>query len=274
VACLAAETFLLLEAMAGRLSVGSAILLHVAVLSAACLALIAIAPQDLAPHLLAISLATIAGPVGLIAGLVLCGAARRTGAPNLLADRWSAWASGDLTLDAGAQLAERIESGRALRLSHPQRGQVPQIMNAGSFAEKQWLLGIVAQKFHVDFKPTLDAALRDIDPGLRVQAAAIRSRLNDRAKSELRELLEIAADCSDEADTVEAGAVRMVACLSSDLLDAAEARRLRAAAVSYCEAGLLDPSHSPVLKGCLARLRWDGGDYVGALQAQPQSRTI
>ncbi len=33
-------------------------------------ALIAIAPQDLAPHLLAISLATIAGPVGLIAGLV------------------------------------------------------------------------------------------------------------------------------------------------------------------------------------------------------------
>jgi hypothetical protein len=263
---------LLLEAAEGRLSASTAILTHIAVLGFSLLAIANIAPRDLTPYLLAISLAAIAGPAGLIAGVAVYLLAH-AGEPSALSSRWISWAANDFEFDAGAKLAERIESGRALRLSHPQCGTVPQIMGVGSFAEKQWLLGIVAQKYHDDFKPTLDAALRDSDPGLRVQAAAIRARLNDRAKAELGALLEIAAGGSTDPDTAAASVSRMIACLHSDLLDASEAKRLRAAAASYCEARLRENRHSAALESSLSRLRWDGGDYIGALQAQARPRT-
>jgi hypothetical protein len=260
----AADTLVLLEVSRGAITLGLAGLLHLALLAASGLAIASVRPPDFTPYLLSLSFAIVTGPAGLVLGLALSGIARVSHDRQRIVGRWKSWATQDITNDGSIQLAERIESGRALRPSRPERGLLAEIMKGGNFAEKQWLLGVVAQKYHTDFRPTLEQALRDTEPGLRVQAAAIRARLSDRVALELRHLLEIASADPDDAATASAEADRMIDCLRSTLLDPSEARRLRAAAISYCQNALAAFGSPPTLKEQLIQLHWDGRHYHAA----------
>jgi hypothetical protein len=82
--------------------------------------------------------------------------------------------------------------------------------------------------------------------------------------SELRHLLEIASADPFDAESASAEADRMIDCLRSTFLDPSEARRLRAAAISYCQKALVAFGSQPALKEQLIQLHWDGRHYYAA----------
>ena len=101
-----ADCVLASEAFGGALSVRTAILMHLAVIVAAGLALARVPLPDITPHAMALCLAVFAGPLGLTAGLLLTGAARRGQSRQRIIRRWRDWAEQDSGFDAAAQLAE------------------------------------------------------------------------------------------------------------------------------------------------------------------------
>ncbi|HEX2839979.1 hypothetical protein [Hyphomicrobium sp.] len=264
-ATFAADTAVLMKALEGTLSLSSAVLLHLAVLCAAALAISRVMPDDQTLPVLCFSFAVFSGPVGMVAGMILVAGAWFSGSGARLLERWSDWSNGGGAFDSSMLLAESIDNGRAVRTSRPARRLFPHIMACGSFTEKQWLLGIVAQKYHADYGPALDAALSDTEPGLRVQAAAVRARLNDRIKAEYNDILRTAGGTAAQVSAATALAARTVHCLKSNLLDPSEARRLREAVLRHCQRAAGLHEHSPRLEEQIRWLLWNGGHYEAAL---------
>lgn len=268
-AAFAADTAVLMEALEGTLSLSSAILLHLAVLCTAVLAMSRVMPDDQTLPVLSLSFAVFSGPVGMIAGMALVVGAWFSGSGARLLERWTDWSSRGATFDSSMLLAESIDNGRALRASQPVRRLFPDVMARGSFDEKQWLLGIVAQKYHADYGPALDAALSDAEPGLRVQAAAVRARLNDRIKAEYKDILRTAGGTIPQVPAATALAARTIHCLKSNLLDPSEARRLREAVLQHCQRAAELHEHSSRLEEQIRWLLWSGGQYEAALDWNP-----
>ncbi len=268
-AALAADTAVLMEALEGTLSLSSAIFLHLGVLGAAALAMLRVMPDDQTLPVLSLCLAVFSGPIGILAGMALVVLAWLAGGRTRIIQRWNDWSKRDAAFDSSMLLSECIESGRALRASRPARRLFSEIMARGGFAEKQWLLGIVAKKYHADYGPSLDAALSDAEPGLRVQAAAVRARLNDNVKAEFKDILRAASGTATDTMPATALATRTIDCLKSKLLDSSEARRLREAVLRHCQSAAAIDGCSPRLEEQIRWLLWNGGNYEAALDWHP-----
>lgn len=124
------------------------------------------------------------GPAGAaIAGLV------RSHADLELLDRWYERISQSTAVDPVSRLSDDVNVGRTVNLHGPMPASFLVTMEAGTLAERQAVLGIIARRFHADYIPILQIALKSPEPVVRVQAAAVAARVRPEIARRFRECL-------------------------------------------------------------------------------------
>ena len=177
-------------------------------------------------------LVLIAGPLGG-AGIILLGLAIRLGAPERdVLEAWYDWLSGEERPDAAQRLYEAILTGRELKPSaHGPRG-FASVLEQGTLAEKQALLGHIGLKYHHDYFTLLCAALRSAQSPVRAQAAAIFVRLKEQFRRRLHDDCHRSREARrfGDAPAMVACARSMLSCAESGFLNRSEVREALAEA--------------------------------------------
>jgi hypothetical protein len=134
--------------------------------------------QDLGLLLLLLVSTALTGPFGA-AGTAALSLYLLTLRPSH--ERLNSWyerISGSVPRDSVSAMYEAIHSGRQAVDEFPCNLSFVEILERGSLAEKQIMLGIISRNFDVDFLPVLIKALRSPNAATRVQAAAVANRLS------------------------------------------------------------------------------------------------
>jgi polysaccharide biosynthesis protein PelE len=168
----------------------------------------------------------VAGPAGAIASLAALAFVNHAGAgPEVL----SAWytrlskASGSIP---STELSDRVVAGRVIDTNSAAPAQFENVIASGTLEERQAALGLMARHFHTDYAPALEAALRSPEPVVRVQAAAVVSRVRADLKTRIKALLltnQKRGSVQSLNDAAEL--VRLAACSLVDRADAEKCRK-------------------------------------------------
>ncbi|MEQ1612273.1 MAG: hypothetical protein ABL904_05940 [Hyphomicrobiaceae bacterium] len=181
------------------------------------------------PLLVTVSVAA-AGPVGALAGVAAIMLARRRQDDHKLLDEWYQRIAMAVETDDVTRLCEQVMSGRTSDLTERAPPSFAAIMERGSLNDRQAALGIIARNFHPDYLPVLMMALKSPEPVIRVQAAAVATRV----RGDLRALVDRHAlsDALSDVDGIGAlaAADQLDAAVASGLLD--EGDRIRAGAIA------------------------------------------
>ncbi|MCB1505067.1 MAG: hypothetical protein KDJ47_08835 [Hyphomicrobiaceae bacterium] len=149
---------------------------------------------DLSAPLLTLISLSAAGPVGAIVSLSMLNWLRHPAQSAPLLDAWYARIAMSSTVDKETQLADRVASGRVLNTRAPPPDALVDVIQNGSLQERQAALGLVARFFHVNYLAALTQALGSDIPVIRVQAAAVASRIRPRLADEVTRRLLRAAE--------------------------------------------------------------------------------
>jgi hypothetical protein len=131
----------------------------------------------------------VAGPAGAAAALAALAFVDHAGAGPAVLESWYARLSRASHADAPHEFTDRIKAGRVLPLTSMPPVDFEHVIAEGSLAERQAALGLMARKFHTDFAPALEAALRSEEPVVRVQAAAVVARVRADLKVRIKNLI-------------------------------------------------------------------------------------
>lgn len=142
--------------------------------------------SDVSARALTILTALVGGPAGaLMLTVALLLWRRQRTRPELLAAWYDRIAlAGDI--DGVTRLADTVAMGRAILTSKQPPRPFADVMRTGSLADRQAALGLIARRFSPDYAPALQAALVTGEPMVRVQAAAVATRVRAGLKSEVR----------------------------------------------------------------------------------------
>jgi hypothetical protein len=166
------------------------------------------------------------GPAGALVGVALH-ALPRDGSPRARARlvRWYERISLSTAIDGVTQLCDRVAVGRTIDLSDAPPRPFTAVMQQGTLAERQAALGHVARHFHPHYLPALTLALRSPESVIRVQAAAVATRVRAEITLRIDHALALAhaaepglASCIDAIGEIEA-------ILDSGLMDELDRRR-------------------------------------------------
>jgi hypothetical protein len=145
--------------------------------------------------------------------------------------------------DEATRLCENVATGRTADLTGHAPASFVAVMERGSLDDRQAALGIIARNFHPDFLPVLMQALKSPEPVIRVQAAAVATKV----RGDLRALVDRHAGVTAAAVADSPGALvvaaELEAAIASGLLDERpdprrhrRAERIRAAAAEAATA--------------------------------------
>ena len=175
------------------------------------------------------ALATLSvGPLGALGALcVVLLAPVRSGTTPLLT-AWYERIAHSVQTDPVSQLCDMVSIGRSVDLSGPQPASFCAVMSHGSLGERQALLGLIARNFDVEYLPALRLALTSPEPVIRVQAAAVATKVQLALARIVRAWAKrVAPDDSARIDStgidaIDAlgGIVELQACLGSGLIEA------------------------------------------------------
>jgi hypothetical protein len=181
------------------------------------------------PLLTAIVIAA-TGPIGAIAALVMIAVSARAHDNSRLLDDWYERIANAVEADEVTRLCEQVSTGRTSALTGTAPASFAAVMERGTLDDRQATLGIIARSFHADYLPALMLALKSPEPVIRVQAAAVATRV----RSDLRALVDKFAGASESVQTRSGAALtaasQLDAAIASGLLDAGD--QIRAAVVS------------------------------------------
>jgi hypothetical protein len=170
------------------------------------------------------------GPIGAVAALVMFAASARRVEDSSLLDDWYERIANAVEADEVTRLCEQVATGRTSALTGAPPASFAAIMERGSLNDRQAALGIIARNFHADYLPALMLALKSPEPVIRVQAAAVATRV----RGSLRALVDKTADMSEAVQpgtgSALTAAAQLDAAITSGLLD--EGDRIRASVVS------------------------------------------
>ncbi len=191
----AAETVVVLMCLGGHVSVPVALVMHGALMAAlgAWIWSRSRRGHDVLLPLLCLIVTLFLGPLGALAthGLQwLSGWSRER--PELL-DAWYARIASSRSTDEVTRLSDAIAVGRSLEFPDGPPPSFLKVMQSGTTAEQQTVLGIIARRFHVDYLPALNLALQSSVPVVRVQAAAVAARVRDPLQKEVEAAIETAS---------------------------------------------------------------------------------
>lgn len=195
-AALAAELLVAIVPLVSAAPMAVALALHLFVVAALAYALYRrrLEDADLSAPLLAMIATSTAGPVGALVGLAALAWLARPALPSALLDAWYNRIALSTTVDPSTQLSERVASGRVIDTSGPLPQALVGIIHHGTLEEQQAALGLVARFFHMNYLAALSDALHSDIPVIRVQAAAVASRIRPRLAQEVNCRLGEAAD--------------------------------------------------------------------------------
>ena len=234
---LVAETVLWVFAARGHVGLAAALVVHTAIVVAVTAALLAPrrAPGEAAAadkgHALLLLAATAAGgPLGPLAALAISGASRGAQQqPELLAAWYEriALASG---IDPVDRQCDDVSLGRMPDLAAPPPSAFAVVMTSGQLTEKQNVLGHIARRFHPDYLGALTLALRSHEPVIRVQAAAVATRIRPQLRGRVDDIVLASHTADGSAARLRRSAEELRAMANSGLLDTVDVRRAMAAA--------------------------------------------
>jgi hypothetical protein len=125
--------------------------------------------------------------------------------------------------NAMSRLSDHVLTGRAIDLDLEPARPFAELIESGSVADKQSILGLIARKFHPDYLPALQRALVSDEPVIRVQAAAVAAKIRADMPALVKVMLVEAADANADLDRVAQIIGEARACLLSGLLEAKDA---------------------------------------------------
>jgi hypothetical protein len=166
------------------------------------------------------------GPIGALGGLIAFLLPRRqVTSPRLLRD-WYSRIALSADVDQITRLCDDVTAGRHVGLDTPPPLSFVAVLERGSLANRQAALGLMARHIKPDYLPALKAALQSSEPVIRVQAAAVATKI----RPELRALVDKAV-AGFEAGRIQAAQALVLArdlqsCVDCGLLDAGD--RIRA----------------------------------------------
>lgn len=203
------------------------LLLHAAIIT--CLVIwidrVRQSSRDSGPALLAAVAVAAAGPIGAVAALLLIEVRRHREPPHLL-DAWYQRIANAVDTDDVTRLCEQVATGRTSDLTGTIPASFPAVMQSGTMHDRQAMLGIIARNFHPDYLPALMLALKNPEPMIRVQAAAVATRV----RGDLRAFIDCQAAVSPPLAAGSAPALaaarHLDVAIDSGLLD--EGDRIRA----------------------------------------------
>ncbi len=223
-----AEACLLGLLAAGRLPAALFLIGHLAVVAALAFYVlrIAVAGRDTtAVAILGIAVAA-TGPIGALGSVIaLLLPGRRRQSPRLLRD-WYNRIALSADVDQITRLCDDVTSGRHVGLGSPPPESFVAVLERGSLANRQAALGMMARHIHPEYLAALKTALQSPEPVIRVQAAAVATKI----RPELRALVDKTVlgfeTGSIAADKALVLARDLESCVASGLLDAGD--RIRA----------------------------------------------
>jgi hypothetical protein len=231
VAATLAETLLLWLLATGKLPATAFVIGHVVVLGAlaVCIRQIAAAGRDItAPMILTIAVGA-TGPIGAVGGLLSQLWPRRQTSPRLL-NEWYRRIALSADVDQITRLCDDVTSGRHVGLTTPPPASFVAVLERGTLAERQAALGLMARHIHPAYLAALKSALQSSEPVIRVQAAAVATKI----RPELRALVDKAVSdfAAGRVPVTKALALAsdLDACVACGLLDAGD--RIRAETIS------------------------------------------
>lgn len=141
------------------------------------------------------------GPLGAVAAtfaIIASGAAanRRIGD-----EEWFARLSGSIEPDT--DLVRALKDRRAYQTGNVALHSFRQIMDKGTVAQKQTILGLIAQSYEPALSGLLMEALRSPEVAVRASAAAVLARLRDKQAAELKTAI-VLADSPHHDDVLQA----------------------------------------------------------------------
>ena len=128
-------------------------------------------------------------------------------------------------------LYRQIVNGRSRRPGKANLESFSEVMRSGTIKQKQALLGVIALKYQPEFRHFLRLALKDGEAPVRVQAAAVSTKLQDQFKARLA-AIEPEIDIADMAKA-QTQLEEMCAIARSGFIDASKLIKLRERIQSY-----------------------------------------
>ena len=171
----------------GYVDIGEAVLLHLGVFAVPVLFLIY--SQRRGHELTVATLLSVgtlvAGPIGAIGSLVVTLAwwYQRPDAARL--HDWYDSITGIVVRGDAARIHDEVTSGRRSADPAVSVDRLGLVLSGSSVAEQQRVVGVIGRQYHEDLRPLLRSALRNRNPIIRAQAAAVASRLDLDEKNRL-----------------------------------------------------------------------------------------
>ncbi len=168
----------------------------------------------------------VAGPAGAVASLAALAFVDHAGAGPEVLDAWYSRLAKASHADAATELTDRVNAGRVLRAGASAPVHFEDVIANGTLDQRQAALGLMARRFHTDFAPALQAALRSDDPVVRVQAAAVVARVRADLKLRIKSLLSMRERRTPPLRVaLAAELVRLACCPLVDRTDAEKCQR-------------------------------------------------
>lgn len=192
------------------------------------------------------------GPIGACLAALAALVPPRAARDDVLLDDWYERIALASDVDEVTQLADGIVIGRTIDLSRPAGGRFSDVMRGTDIKSQQAVLGLIARAFKPDYVPALGLALKSREPIIRVQAAAVATRVRPGL-----------------AATIEAARGLLAPEMSSRGAERITARRHLELAL---ESGLLDVADQHVARDVLSALAAEANP-AEAMQAGPGATT-
>ena len=223
-------------AIAGLLGAGTRSLIPLAIVHVVIVAALALwvrrvrdaGANTLWPSLVTLAVAA-AGPAGALSSAAAALLMARARPDEVLLTRWYERIAAATAIDDTTRLADDVALGRTIDLESASPASFLSLVERGPVAGQQAALGIVARRFDAAYLPALAAALKSPEPIIRVQAAAVATRVAPQISAIVDEAVRLADDSAAPRAVLLAAVARTEACLASGLLDATKARAAREA---------------------------------------------
>lgn len=225
---LAGEAVVVFLAVSADIGVLVPVILHI-VVAISMAAVLFSGEQQGADHTIACTIflvILVAGPAGALAAMAVLPFARsRPARPDIL-QAWYTRLSNAAGADPVTGMYDRVVAGRVQTASEHTPQDFEDVIANGPLAARQAALGLIARKFHTDYAPALEAALRSPEPVVRVQAAAVVARVRADLKARIKVLAATEPGRSNRTAVLAATELlRLSACSFVDRADADRSRK-------------------------------------------------
>jgi polysaccharide biosynthesis protein PelE len=170
------------------------------------------------------------GPVGAAAVFAVLVFGQRQPDDAKRLDDWYTRIANAVETDATTRLCEQVATGRTADLGGALPVSFAAVMARGSLDDRQAALGIIARAFDPAYLPALMLALKSPEPVIRVQAAAVATKVRGDLRALVDRHAASAARPAPGSGAALTAAAHLDAAIASGLLD--ESDRIRAGVIA------------------------------------------